>query len=264
MSRKFDWCLAHYNRIAPDMKNRFLRIIIYSFVTLAACLIGGYFAFQKLTSPPAAVNPVLAGETPVVSLMDFTTAFSLKPLPTGWWRIDFFTKPPMKLSFVEKAGVKALRCETHGSGSIFGRHTDIDLAKFPTLTWSWLVDQPVIADAPEGEWSGDDHPARLLLHLRDSLLKEHYFEIIWSNGAYKPGQWKIIGDFHHYVANGGNARSGENTGRWFDEKVNVLELYHIATGRMDAPHLMSIAIFCDTDNTGTSSSAYFGKVSLEK
>jgi hypothetical protein len=100
--------------------------------------------------------------------------------------------------------------------------------------------------------------------LRDSEAREHYFEIIWSNGAFKAGQWKIIGSFHHYVANGGDAKSGENTNTWFNENVNLLDLYHTATSRTDTPHLINIAIFCDTDDTGTKSTAYFGKVSLGK
>jgi Protein of unknown function (DUF3047) len=246
------------------MKKRLIRIVGYSLAALAVLLLLGYFTFQKLTSPPAPVNPVLAGNTATVTLMDFTTPFILDPVPKGWWQISFFTKPAMTLSFVEKSGVEALRCETASSGSIFGRHTDIELAQFQNLTWNWLIEKPVIADAPEGEWKGDDHPARLMLHVRDSMAKEHYFEIIWSNGAYQPGQWKIIGGFHHYVANGGNARSGENTNKWFNEKVNLLELYRTATSLTDNPHLINIAIFCDTDDTGSSSTAYFGKITLEK
>jgi hypothetical protein len=246
------------------MKKRLLRIVGYSLATLALLAVIGYVAFQKLTSPPAPVNPVLAGNEPTVTLMDFATPFELSPPPTGWWKRTFFTKPEMKLSFTEKSGTKALRCNTSASGSIFGRHTDIDLQQFPKLTWNWLVEQPVVAEAPETEWKGDDHPARLLVHLRDSEAREHYFEIIWSNGAFKAGQWKIIGSFHHYVANGGNAKTGENTNTWFTENVNLLDLYHTATGRNDNARLINIAIFCDTDDTGSKSTAYFGKVALEK
>jgi Protein of unknown function (DUF3047) len=246
------------------MKKRLLRIAGYSAVTLLILAVAGYFAFQKLTSPPSPTNPVLASAEPTVTLMDFGSPPARDPLSAGWWEIGFLTKPKMQISFVDKDSVKALRCETHGSGSIFGRHTDIDLQQFPKLTWNWRVEQPVVADAPETEWKGDDHPARLLVHLRDSAAKEHYFEIIWSNGAFKAGQWKIIGSFHHYVANGGNAKTGENTNTWFTENVNLLDLYHTATGRIDNARLINIAIFCDTDDTGANSIAYFGKVTLAK
>jgi Protein of unknown function (DUF3047) len=234
----------------------------YTFVILLTLGFAGYLAFQKLTSPPSPVNPVLADAGTRVTLMDFTTPPSLEPITSGWWQLGFMTKPYMKVSFVEKDSVKALRCETSRSGSMFGRHTDINLAAFPKLSWKWQVEQPVVADAPETDWSGDDHPARFLIHVVDSLKAEHYFEIIWSNGALQAGQWKIIGNFHHYVANGGNAKTAEHTNTWFSESVNLLDLFHTATGRNDSARLINIAIFCDTDDTGAKSVAYFGDVSL--
>lgn len=240
------------------------RIFAYAVASLAILAITGYVTFQKLTSPPPPVNPVLAGTSPTITLMDFTTPPSLDPLTSGWWHKTFLTRPAMKISFVEKATVKSLRCETNGSGSIFGRFTDIDLGQFPNLQWSWLIEQPVIAAVPETEHKGDDHPARLLIQFADSEKAQHHMEIIWSNGAFKPGQWKYIGSFPHYVANGGNATSGENTNHWFSEKLNLLDLYKTATKRTDTPRLSNIAIFCDTDDTGTKSTAYFGNVTLTK
>lgn len=246
------------------MKKLIFKILLSVVASLAVLAVGGWLLFRHLTSPPSPVNPVLASGGPSVTLMDFASPPTVSPITPGWWNIGFFTKPNMKISFLEKDGVKALRCETSASGSIFGRHTDIDLAQYPNLAWNWQIEKPVVSSLPEAEWKGDDHPARLMVHLLDSQKSEHYFEIIWSNGAFKPGQWKIIGGFHHYVANGGDAKTGENTGRWFNEKVNLLDLYHTATGRSDDARLINIAIFCDTDDTGTQSVADFGKVELLK
>ncbi len=246
------------------MMKTIVRYVAVLVGVLAVLATGGYFLFQKLTSPPAPVNPVVAGAGPSVAVMEFTVPPIVEPPSAGWWHIKFLTKPAMQISFVEKDAVKALRCETSASGSIFGRHTDIDLAQFPSLAWSWLVETPVVAAAPEADRTGDDHPARFLLHLLDSEKHEHYFEIIWSNGAFSPGQWKMIGDFPHYVANGGDAKTGANTNKWFAEKVNLLELYRTATKRKDTPRLINIAVFCDTDDTGAKSVAYFGKVELVK
>jgi hypothetical protein len=238
------------------------RYASYLLGALAILGVAGYLAFQKLTSPPAPINPVMAGNGPSVTLMDFASPPAVEPISSGWWHLTFLTKPAMKISFVEKDSIKALRCETNASGSIFGRHTDIDLAQFPNLSWQWLVEQPVVAKAPETERKGDDHPARFLAHFRDSKNAEHYFEIIWSNGAFKRGQWKDIGGFQHYVANGGDAKKNENTDTWFSEKVNLLELYRTATKRTDTPRLINLSVFCDTDDTGAKSIAYFGNVEL--
>jgi hypothetical protein len=246
------------------MKNRLLRLIAYACATLFLFSLIGYFAFQRLTSPPPPVNPVLAGNQSTVTLMDFASPPTLAPLTPGWWQLGFLTKPKMEISFVEKDTIKALRCETNGSGSIFGRHTDIDLESFPILTWSWLVEQPVVASASEVEVEGDDHPARFLLQFSDREKRDRYMEIIWSNGAFKTGQWKYIHNFPHYVANGGNAASGENINQWFNEKVDLLELYRTAFKLSDTGRLINISIFCDTDDTGSKSIAYFANVRLQK
>jgi hypothetical protein len=244
--------------------NKLTRYLSYFFGAAALIAVALYFAFQKLTSPPSPVNPVLAGDGPSVTLMDFASPPTVEPISPGWWHLTFLTKDAMKISFVDKDGINALRCETNGSGSIFGRHTDIDVAAFPNLTWQWQVEQPVIAETPETERKGDDHPARFLAHFVDTQKTEHYFEIIWSNGAFKAGQWKDIGGFQHYVANGGDAKTGENTNQWFTEKVNLLDLYRTATKLADTPRLINLSIFCDTDDTGAKSIAYFGKVELRR
>lgn len=246
------------------MKKRTFRIIAFVVIGLVALGIAGIAEFRYLISPPPSVNPVLAGAGPNVALMDFSNPIPLSPPPPGWWHLKFLTKPPMQISFVKKAAVKALRCDTSASGSIFGRHTDIDLAQFPNLAWSWRVETPVTAKVPETESNGDDHPARLLMMFDDSEGSEHYMEIIWSNGLFKAGQWKYIGSFPHYVANGGNAETGENTNIWFNEKVSLLELYRTSAKRSDAPRLKYISIFCDTDDTGAKSVAYFANVELRK
>jgi hypothetical protein len=246
------------------MIRKLIRYASYLFGVLAIVGVAGYLAFQKLTSPPSPINPVLAGNGPSVTLMDFASPPTVEPISAGWWHLKFLIKPAMNISFVDKDGIKALRCETNASGSIFGRHTDIDLAQFPNLSWQWLVEQPVVAATPETERKGDDHPARFLAHFSDSKNAEHYFEIIWSNGAFKTGEWKVIGGFQHYVANGGNAKTGENTNKWFSEKVNLLDLYRKATKLTDAPRLINLSIFCDTDDSGAKSTAYFGKVEMSK
>ena len=61
-------------------------------------------------------------------------------------------------------------------------------------------------------------------------------------------------------ANGGH----ENVGRWFEERIDLLKIYRETSKREDAPRVKFVGIFCDTDDTKTSSVAYFGKVWLMK
>ena len=57
-------------------------------------------------------------------------------------------------------------------------------------------------------------------------------EIIWGNRTLHRGDWKYFGEpdsknrFPHYVARGG----GQQTGRWHDESVDLVELYETQWG----------------------------------
>lgn len=206
------------------------------------------------------INPVTPNGKSAVTIMDFTKPFNLDPPPPGWRHRTFWTRPAMKVSLSEKAGVKALRCETNGSGSIFGRYTDINLGRYPTLTWQWFIEVPIKSTLDERTREGDDHPARLFIRFQDTDGGDHHTEIIWSNKLFAPGDYKYIGDFPHYVANGRN----DNIGRWHSEKINLLAIYRKATKRKDAPNVKLIAIFCDSDDTGGRSVAYFADIQLHK
>ena len=89
-------------------------------------------------------------------------------------------------------------------------------------------------------------------------------EIIWGNQKLAAGDWKHLEfmfgliEFPHYVANGGEA----NVGRWHRERVDLRELYSELWGDAAGVRLTELALFCDTDETGASSVAYFGPISV--
>jgi len=192
---------------------------------------------------------------PELTVMDFSQPMSLDPLPEGWWHRRFLTRPPMSLSFTEKEGRHALRLETDDSASMLFRYVDVDLERYPLLAWQWYIEQPI-----ELTREGDDHPARLFITFRTAGGERRSMEIIWGNEL-QAGEYKYIGGFPHYVANGGN----ENIGQWHDEQVNLLDIYHEIWGEdTGAPRITDIALFCDSDETDSSSIAYFISVSLRQ
>lgn len=230
------------------------KFIFRSILLLGLLGVAGW-GYLSLSRPDMASNPVVAnGDATVV--MNFSDLQSTENLPAGWWHRKFWFKPAMELSLVEHQGVKALRCETNGGGSIFARNTDIGLAELPILTWDWFIQDPIVSDIDEATPEGDDHPARLFLRFEDSELNSHFTEIIWSNQKYSPGDYKIIGDFPHYVANG----LDENTGAWHKQNVDLEKVYSDISKSNGAARLKMIAVFCDSDNTGTHSVAYFSDV----
>lgn len=233
-------------------------LVAVALAITAAATAGTVFAYQWWLDRP--VNPVTADGSPEVMVMDFSKPVTLDPPARGWRHRTFWTRPAMMLSQGAKDDRQALRCETDASGSIFGRFTDVELGDYPELAWTWLIEKPIESDLDERTVEGDDHPARLFIAFEDTDSARHHVEIIWANKLFKPGEYKYIGDFPHYVANGGN----DNVGKWYEEKVDLLGIYRKTTGRSDAPRVKFISIFCDSDDTRTSSIAYFGKVWIVK
>jgi hypothetical protein len=83
--------------------------------------------------------------------------------------------------------------------------------------------------------------------------------VIWGNRL-KPGEYKYIGGFPHFVADAGE----ERTGHWLDEKIDLDHIYAEIWKHAARAHLVDIAVFCDSDDTHTASISYFAYVRLER
>jgi len=211
------------------------------------------------THPSAESNPIRAENDTSVTVLPFSSLTTIDDLPLGWEHQLFWMQQPMQVVFTERDGRPAARCETNSSASILTRSTDVEVGDYPILTWDWLIEFPISSNYDESTVQGDDHPARLLLRLEDRQGGTYGFEIIWSNTRYEPGDYFSIGETAHYVANG----LDENTKVWQSQEVNLMQIYRDLTGRDDYPLLKSIGIFCDSDDTGTRSIAYFSDVEMK-
>jgi hypothetical protein len=200
-----------------------------------------------------------ADSGPVVAVMDFGRSFPLDPLPSGWKHQKFWTRSPMTMAFVVKDGVPSMRFETHDSASMLFRHVDIDLAAYPMLAWRWYIELPIRSPLDEHTREGDDHPARLFLRFLTDHGEKRAMEVIWGNRL-KAGDYKYIGGFPHFVADGGDDR----VGRWLEERIDLAGIYAEIWKDAAPAHLVDVAVFCDSDDTHTASISYFAYVRLER
>ena len=69
------------------------------------------------------------------------SAFSLNPIPDGWYHRRFWRHGPMDVSFETKEGVPAIRLATHDTASMLFRHVDVELDVYPVLSWQWYVEK---------------------------------------------------------------------------------------------------------------------------
>ena len=112
--------------------------------------------------------------------------------------------------------VPSMRFETRDSASMLFRQVDIDLAAYPMLAWRWFIELQINSPLDECTREGDDHPARLFLRFITDPGEKRAMEVIWGNRL-KPGDYKYIGGFPHFVADAGDDR----VGRWLDERIDL-------------------------------------------
>jgi len=198
------------------------------------------------------------GRADALSVMSFAPPLALESLPAGWRHRTFWTRAPMRMNLGKKDGVDSLRCETASSASMLLRDVDVALAARPRLSWRWFVELPIDSPLDERTREGDDHPARLFLSFATAGGERRAMEIIWGNKFLKQGDWKYLGTFPHYVANGGAA----NVGRWHNEEVDLARLTREIWPEGTPTRLVELGVFCDSDETRTRSIAYFAELAL--
>jgi Protein of unknown function (DUF3047) len=139
------------------------------------------------------------------------------------------------------------------------RYRDKALAAYPMLVWRWFIELPIRSQLDEPTREGDDHPARLFLRFMTDGGQKRAMEVIWGNRL-KPGDYKYIGTFPHFVADAGD----DKVGRWLDERIDLARVYAEIWKDAAPAHLIDVALFCDSDDTHTASVSYFDYVRLER
>ncbi len=211
------------------------------------------------------MNVLVPDGSTTFTLMDFSEALPLDPVPEGWRHRTFLRHPPMDISFVEKEGHHAIRLETHDSASMLFRHVEVELDAYQFLSWDWYIEQGIESEIDEMTTAGDDHPARIFLSYESLDGDSHSMEIIWGNVTLRAGDWKHLKffgvfSFPHYVARGGT----EYLGQWHHERVDLRALYQHLWDDPKGARLVDVGLFCDTDETGAHSIAYFSSVRVER
>lgn len=153
---------------------------------------------------------------------------------------------------------------------------------FQFIEWEWKIES-VLPSGDMTEKDGDDFAARVYVtfdydpsnlgfgaRMKYRLYKTFTsFEIplrslnyVWGNepdevGATGPNPFS---DWVQYVV----VKSGNNeAGEWHTEKRNILEDYRMVYDE-EPPSISGITIMTDSDNTGESTKAYFGPITISK
>ncbi len=178
-------------------------------------------------------------------------------------------------------GTPVIKATSENAISSVTTPIDADPYIFQYLEWEWKIES-VLESGDLTQKSGDDFVARVYVtfdydssdlsfgeRLRYRLYRTFTsFEIplrslnyIWANKA-ETGtitESPFTGWVQYIAVQSGN----KNAGEWHFEKRNILEDYRAAFGE-DPKRITGITIMTDSDNTGESTRAWFGKIKLSK
>jgi hypothetical protein len=163
------------------------------------------------------------------------------------------------------------------SGMIYAYHGPAE--QHPWISWRWKIAH-VLQKGDVATREGDDYAARIYVAFeytpagRSWGQRMRYHAARLAAGARLPGSvinyiWANKAPVGTIVANpfadqakmivirSGNASAG----RWVAEKRNLVRDYQASFGQ-NPPPVMGIAIMTDTDNTGESTTAWYGDIRL--
>lgn len=201
----------------------------------------------------AVVSPVRAGSADMI-IDDFEGG-----LAPGWAVRSFVGFTDYRV--VMDGPDHVMLAESNGTASSLYFKREIDLEKYPVLSWQWKVE----ATIPGGNArvrEGDDYPARIYVVFPSWLgIRTRAINYIWANtlpqGRIVPSPFTANSQM--VAVESGNDRAGE----WISERRNVFEDFRMIFGE-DPPPAGGIAIMTDSDNTGTSARAWYDDIRFEK
>lgn len=189
-------------------------------------------------------------------------------------------KKQTRFNLVEDAGLRVLRVETDASAGTLVLTVPSALRRTSILRWRWKLDAHNPATDPRKK-KGDDYPLRLYvlfdydpgklgimdrtkLRLARRMYGDHLpaaaLCYVWDPGLER--DTVIANAFtdrvRMVIVRGGST----DLGRWVSETRDVRRDFRRAFNE-DAPDIQGIAIAGDGDNTGASSTALIGDLTLE-
>ncbi len=179
------------------------------------------------------------------------------------WR-SFGDRKNVRWSQTRRDGEDALEIGSSGAVALMSREIEADLGVTPVVQWRWQVEE-IPDGANLNSLESDDIAAGLALVFGKAGVFRKVPPMLiytWASDAHAKDEIIHCGR-HAEAMRFVIARSGaDETGRWLDEKRNVLDDYRAAFGQEPDKPLTSVALWSDRHQTGSSSLAWFAGASL--
>ena len=190
-------------------------------------------------------------------------------VPAGWEPLRFPSiDEDTDYILSEEEGRVVLRADSRGSASALVRRMEVDLTRYPYLSWSWKTGEDCFA----GNWrrpEDDDFPLRLLVLFEGPGRFLSFFRKFGST---------FPGDAILYLTESspveGEASSSHLSDRikvvplsWhrepgftWDRRVRNVRADYVTVFGKDPGRVAAVAVMTDTDNSGTECVSHFGDI----
>jgi hypothetical protein len=229
----------------------------------------------------ACVSPPAVPEGPVAGLTatPWTVASSASPGAPAWQHYKLPGKQPSRFSYERKDGRHAMAARSTSSASMVRQVVRIEPAELGSVRFSWKVPE-LIAQADMALRENDDSPVRIVLAFegdrsrfsgKNAMLSElaraltgeelPYATLmyVWCNTR-EPGSVIVnprTDRIRKLVVESGTGRLRQ----WVDYERNIRADYEKAFGEPPGA-LVGIGIMTDSDNTRSTTQAWYGPVSV--
>jgi hypothetical protein len=174
----------------------------------------------------------------------------------GWQSKAFVGET--RYSLQNRDGRIALRADSSAAASGLYREVSVELGRTPILNWTWQIGN-ILGDADERTRVGDDYAARVYVVFSGGLMfwRTRAINYVWSNKQPVGTSWlnAFTGNARMIAVESGSKRIGQWISERHDVNADYRRLFGEEPGRVDA-----VAIMTDTDNTGTTATAWYGDI----
>ena len=220
---------------------------------------------------------VLSAES-IITVGDFSRANTGEILPQNWEPLTFKKiKAHTVYEMVEDQGRTVIKAHSQASASGLIRKIAIDVKKYPMVQWRWKITQ-VNEKTDVTQKSGDDYPARVYVAFVYDPEKAGIWEkarfktarliygeyppatvvtYIWANRV--PKETRVPNPYVKEVMMIAVQSGKDKAGTWVTEERNIYQDYLDSFGH-PPPMTSGVAIMTDTDNTGQTSTAFYGDI----
>jgi len=206
-------------------------------------------SFLFLSSAAGAVEERLV-------IVDFSTGVDGKGVPRGWQLKE--KSGNADFAVVKDGDLSAGRFRSADTSFSLQKEVNVDLKKFPVLTWKWKVTKlPVGGDFRKSKT--DDQAAQLFL----AFSKTKAIVYIWDTTAPQGTMGNAEAPFFMSIKTVVVRSGAADMGKWLTEVRNVYDDYKKLFG--DEPEeVAGMRLQINSQHTGTSAESYFADVLFMK